>query len=239
MIAQPSTDPSAIDRTEGLILASSAADRDHMVHLLEDAGIPVTFVAGITTPQAAQRARTLLIDLAGAPDLDETWKVIAQEGSRAEAPPLLVLAADHRRRDCGRALNMGVTDAVSRPLCDSELLARVAAALRLARGEKVHTDRYSDASLEVDFSAFSARFGRRTATLSALEARLLELFVRNPGRLLTQEEILTSVWGPSGGVSVDQVKLYVSYLRRKLGMSAHEGPIHSVRGRGYRYDPRV
>jgi DNA-binding response OmpR family regulator len=225
--------------SEGVLLVSSAADRDDIARVLKASGIPVQTVEHMDTRQAVERPATMLLDLFEARVPDEAWGVVAQEGRRVGALPLMVLTASGRRADIGRAINLGADDAISRPICDSELVARARAVLRSVAAQDAHESLYQDASLKADFDSFSASFGGRTATLSALEARLLELFVRHPGRLLTQEEILREVWGESSEVSADQVKLYVSYLRRKLGMPPRGGPIHSVRGRGYRFDPPV
>jgi DNA-binding response OmpR family regulator len=74
--------------------------------------------------------------------------------------------------------------------------------------------------------------------LTPLEFRLLTAFVQRPNQLLCHDELLRLVWGDAGGVSQHQVKLYVGYLRRKLGLSADgHGQIETVRGFGYRYRP--
>ena len=74
--------------------------------------------------------------------------------------------------------------------------------------------------------------------LTPLEFRLLDAFVRHAGQVLSAEQLIEAVWGHEGGVSRDQVKLYVSYLRKKLGQkSGGWQPIETVRGFGYRYVP--
>ena len=73
-------------------------------------------------------------------------------------------------------------------------------------------------------------------SLTPLEFKLLSAFVRNPRQVLSRDQLLELVWGSSYGVSGDQVKLYVGYLRKKLD-PADPGnvPIETVRGFGYRY----
>jgi DNA-binding response OmpR family regulator len=76
----------------------------------------------------------------------------------------------------------------------------------------------------------------REVALTPLEFKLLSAFVQNPNQVLSRDQLLELVWGDSYGVSGDQVKLYVGYLRKKLAPDAPESaPIDTVRGFGYRY----
>jgi DNA-binding response OmpR family regulator len=74
--------------------------------------------------------------------------------------------------------------------------------------------------------------------LTPLEFRLVDAFARHPGQVLSAEQLIEHCWGHEAGVSRDQVKLYVSYVRKKLGQNASGWqPIETVRGFGYRYVP--
>lgn len=220
-----------------VMLVSSAEDRDEVARWLRIAGISVDLIDRIEAGDEITRAATLILDLAGEGHTDEFWRIVAAEGRRLAAPPVLVLTAAEGRTDIATALDLGADDALGRPLDPVELIARTRAAIRRHETPAMGAREYRDALLTVDFSAFKATFAGHSATLSTREARLLEMLVTHPGQLLTREQILRDVWGPASEVSRDQVKLYVSYLRRKLGMPARGGPIHSVRGRGYRFDP--
>ena len=79
----------------------------------------------------------------------------------------------------------------------------------------------------------------REVELTPTEFRLLGALVRHPNQVLSREQLLEQVWGNSRGHSRDQVKLYVSYLRRKLSDAGGIDPVETVRGFGYRYEPRV
>lgn len=72
--------------------------------------------------------------------------------------------------------------------------------------------------------------------LTPLEFRLLAAFVLHPGQVLSHEQLIALVWGDEGAASRNQLKLYVGYLRRKLGAAA-AGRVETVRGFGYRYRP--
>ena len=77
----------------------------------------------------------------------------------------------------------------------------------------------------------------RDVSLTPLEFKLLSAFVRHPRQVLSRDQLLELVWGDAYGVSGDQVKLYVGYLRRKLDSEAPDAvPIETVRGFGYRYN---
>jgi DNA-binding response OmpR family regulator len=72
--------------------------------------------------------------------------------------------------------------------------------------------------------------------LTPLEFKLLAVFVRHPNQVLSRDQLLELVWGDAYGVSPDQVKLYVGYLRKKLAPDdPDEVPVETVRGFGYRY----
>jgi DNA-binding response OmpR family regulator len=80
--------------------------------------------------------------------------------------------------------------------------------------------------------------GGQPVTLTPLEFRLLTAFVRNPNQVLSHEQLLELAWGSAGAAERDQVKLYVGYLRRKLGSAdGADSPIETMRGFGYRYRP--
>jgi DNA-binding response OmpR family regulator len=72
-------------------------------------------------------------------------------------------------------------------------------------------------------------------SLTPLEYRLLSAFVRRPGQILSREDLLREVWHDETGGPSDHVKIYVGYLRRKLGLTAESELIETVRGFGYRW----
>ncbi|HEX3735939.1 MAG TPA: helix-turn-helix domain-containing protein [Solirubrobacterales bacterium] len=80
--------------------------------------------------------------------------------------------------------------------------------------------------------------GRDPGECDALRGPLLTVFAEHPGRVLDHDELLELVWGDRARER-DEVKLYVSYLRRKLGDAADVDPVETVRGVGYRYGPRA
>jgi transcriptional regulator len=98
------------------------------------------------------------------------------------------------------------------------------------------TDVYADALLRVDFRQRTVELGGEELALTPLEFRLLAAFVRHPQQVLSHDRLLELAWGDSRWVSREQLRLTVSYLRRKLGAGGRQA-IETVRGFGYRYRP--
>jgi DNA-binding response OmpR family regulator len=145
--------------------------------------------------------------------------------------PVIMLSARGTEIDKVRGLKAGADDYVTKPFGRQELLARVEALLRRGAGATEIPEAYEDDVLRVDFAQRLVHVGGREVALTPLEYRLLSAFVRHPNQVLSHEQLLELVWGDEDA-SREQVKLYVGYLRRKLGMP---DVIESVRGFGYRY----
>jgi DNA-binding response OmpR family regulator len=151
--------------------------------------------------------------------------------------PVVMLSAMGAELEKVRALRSGADDYITKPFGRQELLARVESVLRRSPAREVRAT-YADELLEVDFAERRVRANGVDVELTPLEFRLLSAFVDHPGQLLQHDQLLQLAWGGERGSSRDQVKLYVGYLRRKLG-AAGVSPdvIESVRGYGYRYTP--
>jgi DNA-binding response OmpR family regulator len=152
--------------------------------------------------------------------------------------PVLMLTARGEELEKVRGLTAGADDYVAKPFGNQELLARVQALLRRAPPATVIAS-YADDFLEIDYPAREVTVNGEQVRLTPLEFRLLSVFVRHPNQVLSRVQLLELVWGDAYGVSEDQVKLYVGYLRRKLAPAAPEtAPVETVRGFGYRYRRR-
>ncbi len=151
--------------------------------------------------------------------------------------PVIVLTGHAGEVDKVRGLRSGADDYVVKPFGRQELLARIEALLRRVPAPDL-VDRYDDGALEVDFAERSVVFRGRPVRLTPLEFRVLAALARHAGQVQSIEQVLEQAWGTTVGVSPEQVKLYVSYLRRKLGIAADgSSPIETMRGFGYRYVP--
>ena len=151
--------------------------------------------------------------------------------------PVIMLTARTQELEKVRGLSAGADDYVAKPFGRQELLARVQALLRRAGGRPQEVDeRYADGFVTIDYASHSVHVGEQAVALTPLEFKLLAAFVRHPNQVLSRDQLLELVWGDPYGVSGDQVKLYVGYLRRKLAPGEPAAtPIETVRGFGYRY----
>jgi DNA-binding response OmpR family regulator len=149
--------------------------------------------------------------------------------------PVIMLTAQAEELQRVRGLKGGADDYVAKPFGRQELLARVEALLRRTRTREPTRERYQDAFVEIDYANRAVRVQGRDARLTPLEFRLLTAFVENANQVLSREQLIALVWGDRRGVLSEQVKIYVGYVRRKLGIG-EDGPIETVRGFGYRYN---
>jgi two-component system, OmpR family, response regulator MprA len=141
--------------------------------------------------------------------------------------PVLLLTARDAVDERVAGLDAGADDYLVKPFAQEELLARIRALLRRGR-EPADVLAFGDLVLEV--STRSAQRGDRHLVLSAREAALLELLLRNSRQVVSRELALERVWGGVTAASPNVVDRYVNYLRRKLG----EPPlIQAVRGTGF------
>jgi len=167
----------------------------------------------------------------------EGWDVLERMRELSDVP-VVMLTARAEELDKVRGLRAGADDYITKPFGRQELLARVDAALRRTPSAGESQDTYADGFVSIDFPQRAVQAGGQPVALTPLEFRLLAAFVRNPNQVLSHEQLLELAWGSAGAAERDQVKLYVGYLRRKLGgPEGAESPIETMRGFGYRYRP--
>jgi len=150
--------------------------------------------------------------------------------------PIIMLTAKGEESDIVLGLNLGADDYVTKPFSINELLARAAAFLRRSRKEA--QDVYEFGGLRLDLSARRLTRKNREIELSPKEFSLLEFFVKRPGRALTRDEIMNSVWGYDSVVTSRSIDRFVTTLRNKI--EADPGRplfIHTIRQIGYRFEP--
>ncbi len=214
--------------------------RDYDVHVAAT-GTEALEVAGRHPPDL------VILDL-GLPDLDGVDVIQGLRGWTKA--PIIVLSGRADSIDKVEALDAGADDYITKPFGVDELLARMRAALRRT-GTPEDQPRIQLGHLIVDLAAKrvtreapvpAGSSGSAAAPddirLTPTEWHLLEVLLRNPGKLLTRNQLLTEVWGPGYADATGNLRLYMAQLRRKLEPdSARPRWLITEPGMGYRYQP--
>lgn len=168
----------------------------------------------------------MVLDL-GLPDQDGFTVLRRLRDSRNQIP-VIILTARSSITDRVAGLEGGADDYMAKPFSFEELLARIRLRLRAEAGSEATV--LSHGAVSLDLRTRRASAGGKEVELSAREFGLLEAFLRNPGQVLSREQLLNRVWGYDFDPGSNVVDVYVRYLRTKLG-ARH---IETVRGMGYR-----
>ena len=177
----------------------------------------------------------VILDL-GLPDLDGVEVI---EGLRGWSQvPIIVLSGRASSQDKVDALDAGADDYIIKPFSIEELLARIRAVTRRNAG--------GETSPLVQVGGFLVDLARKSVhdpddaeiRLTPIEWGILEILLRNPGKLISQKQLLTEVWGPSHIKETHYLRVYLASLRRKLEADPSR-PRHLITepGMGYRFEP--
>jgi DNA-binding response OmpR family regulator len=149
--------------------------------------------------------------------------------------PIILLTAKAQESDKILGLEIGADDYVTKPFSPRELRARIKAAIRRGLVGTPTVVRFGD--VEVDLDACQARRNGRPVDLTTLEFKLLSLFVRRKGHVLTRNQLLDDIWGSGVNVTDRVIDTHIANVRKKIEQQP-ERPVHliSVRGIGYRFD---
>jgi two-component system, OmpR family, response regulator len=165
------------------------------------------------------------------PDIDgfETCRRLRRQGVWV---PILMLTARDAVEDRVRGLDTGADDYLTKPFSLAELLARLRALARRGPVERPVVLEVGD--LRLDPASHEVWRGDERIELSAREFALLEAFMRRPGRVLTQLQLLEAAWDLGYEQRSNVVEVYVRYLREKIDRPFGVASIETVRGAGYR-----
>ena len=163
--------------------------------------------------EAAQhRPDVVVLDL-GLPDMDGV--TVLKRLREWSHVPVVVLSVRDREEDKIKALDNGADDYLTKPFSTGELLARLRVAMRhgqpSAEAAVFHSGR-----LEVDLTARVVKVDGREVRLTATEYALLRLLVQHAGKVMTHQQILREVWGPTYIDQTQYLRVYVAHLREKL-----------------------
>ncbi|MFB6327045.1 two-component system response regulator KdpE [Pantoea deleyi] len=185
--------------------------------------------------EAATRKPDLVILDLGLPDGDGTDFI--RDLRQWSAIPVIVLSARSDEQDKIAALDAGADDYLTKPFGIGELLARVRVALR--RHSRPQPDaRIHFADVSVDLAARRVQRGDSEIHLTPIEFRLLSILLNNAGKVLTQRQLLSQVWGPNAVEHSHYLRIYMGHLRQKLEANPTQ-PAHLLTetGVGYRFMP--
>jgi two-component system alkaline phosphatase synthesis response regulator PhoP len=189
--------------------------------------------------EAARRARQASFDLilldVMLPGKDgfEVCRELRRAGLRT---PILMLTARTQEAEKVLGFELGADDYVTKPFGTRELRARIKALLRRASGEPAAAT-YRFGEVEVDFERGELRRNGQPLDLTPIEFKLLALFVRARGRVMSRDRLLAGAWGPDTYASDRIVDNHIANLRRKIEPDpANPIYLRNLRGLGYRFD---
>jgi DNA-binding response OmpR family regulator len=211
-----------------LIVEDEVKIASFIVKGLEAAGYETEHVVtGAAAIERAGDADVMVLDL-GLPDLDGI-DVLRRVRELDLETQVVVLTARAELADRVNGLEHGADDYLVKPFAFEELLARIRARVRAL--EQVERRHLSADGIRMDLLDRRVSVDGRAVDLPARQFELLEVFLRNQGKILTRDRLLEQVWGLPFDPGSNVVDVYVSYLRKKIG----PGRIETVRNRGYRF----
>ena len=176
----------------------------------------------------------VLLDL-GLPGIDGREVIQGLRGW--SSVPIIVLSARHQSVSKVQALDLGADDYLTKPFGMDELLARLRAALRRTVTDPEEPLVEAE-GFTVDLVAKRVTRGGVDVHLTPKEWDIVEVLVRNPGRLVSQRQLLQDVWGPGYETETEYLRVLMGRVRRKLELD-HSRPRHfrTEPGMGYRFEP--
>lgn len=148
--------------------------------------------------------------------------------------PVLMLTALAATSDKVTGLDSGADDYMTKPFEAAELLARVRAVTR-RKGEVV-LDELSFGDVRLDLTSHDLCHDGKSVHLSNKEFGVMQMLMGGPGRVVSKQDLLTSVWGADGEASENSVEAYVSFLRKKLAHLGSKVQVVTLRMLGYRLE---
>lgn len=166
---------------------------------------------------ASKGADLVVLDL-GLPDMDGSD--VLRELRQWSNVPVIVLTVRSSEDQKVALLDAGANDYVTKPFGVEELMARIRAFLRMAAVNTDDRTAYDDGHLRIDWARREVRLDEQSVTLTRKEFSLLSLLAQQPGRLITQTQILREIWGPTHAEDTHYLRILVGKLRHKLADNA-------------------
>ena len=198
-------------------------------------------ITGLRTAYAF-KPDVILLDIM-MPSMDG-WQTCQRFREMSDVPIIMLTALDSQE-NVVKGLDLGADDYIVKPVVANELAARIRAVLRRTSRSSVSASNgnsngrepiFKQDSLVIDFDKYEVMVDSERVDLTPTEFKLLSVLARYKGRVLPHEFLLTEVWGPEYVGEIDYLRLYVSYLRRKLEKDkSRPSLIHNEWGIGYRF----
>ncbi|SKA80070.1 two-component system, OmpR family, KDP operon response regulator KdpE [Clostridium sp. USBA 49] len=177
----------------------------------------------------------IILDL-GLPDIDGI-EVIKKVREWSNTPIIIVSARENERQKI-EALDKGADDYLTKPFGIGELLARVRVALRhknSIENQNLNKDKFKVRDLVVDFNKRKVLINNEEIHLTPIEYKIMALFCKYPGKVLTHNFIISEIWGGQAGNETQSLRVFMANLRRKIEKDpAHPQYIYTEVGVGYR-----
>ncbi|HEY9059794.1 MAG TPA: response regulator transcription factor [Pseudobacteroides sp.] len=148
--------------------------------------------------------------------------------------PVLILTAKDEIKDRVEGLDSGADDYLVKPFSTDELLARIRALSR-RKSEQIQSTNLKTSQFELDPLNCEVTMNDQIIKLTLKESQLLELLIRNKGKVISRDQILSRVWGFDSDVDMNNIEIYIYYLRKKLNLKDTGVRIETIRGIGYSF----
>ncbi|MDU5106000.1 MULTISPECIES: response regulator transcription factor [unclassified Clostridium] len=220
-------------------------DEDHIVELINynliNSGYSViTANNGIDAVRIAkeENPNLILLDLM-IPGLDgyDVCKAIRSDVNTKNIS-IIMLTAKGEELDKILGLELGADDYITKPFSIRELLARIKAILRRTKALETNEETYNSRGMYINFERREVSILGNKVDLTLKEFELLEILVKNRGKILTRETLLDKIWGYEYLGETRTIDVHIRYLRKKIEVDDKNPQfIETIRGVGYRFNP--
>lgn len=184
--------------------------------------------------RAVQMAKALAFDAIVVDDTPALngFKIARSLAKAGSLAPILLLISKDAVRRAGKVTEAGVDDFLVKPFALAEFTARLRTISARGRGRRL--TRFQIADLTLDASTHEVFRGETPVALTRKEFQLLEILIRNAGRLVRRGDLIDALWGGAQNVETNTLDAFIRLLRRKIDRGRKVKLLHTVRGFGYR-----
>lgn len=215
------------DRSLHELLGEYLQQRDYVVLHANDGreGLKIIF---------EKRPELVILDVM-MPNMDG-WRTIKRIREMSDLPIILLTARDAEHEKL-RGFRLGSDDYITKPFSFALLAARIEAVLRRTSGKHLEVDILQVGGMTLDTARHLVSRNETPIELTPTEFKLLEVLMRSPGRVFTQEQLITRIWGEDYIEETGYIRRYIWHLRHKIEADSNNPQyIHNERGIGYKFE---